>query len=425
MTLRIERDRVVVGRLWPRELFFEELQSVCAAADRVVLETTTGRRFRVRSADADAPAAATLLGEIIEGVEGAVSRTRTVADVAREIARRIALRGFFAPSLASYLLRAGAALGASDLHLEPGGSGMTVSLRIDGWLHPAGEIPACDAARLTGRLKVLAGVHLHIVDAHQHGRVKVGDTEGDARITFVPTVTGAAITIRFFDQRKGRCTLPDLGLLPVEAEAIATALAAPEGLVVIAGPSGSGKTTTLYAALRHVLATRGGAARAITVEDPVEHRIEGVVQLEAHGERMADLIRQALRLDAQVLCVGEVRDPASAALMVEAAHTGHLVLATLHAPSAERVAARLCDLGVDPEKLRASLRGVIAQRLVRLRCACPKGAVASGCGCGGTGYLGRAAVAEVLGATPSLAEALRARVAAGRTDDAESRRITG
>ncbi|HEY0779068.1 MAG TPA: ATPase, T2SS/T4P/T4SS family, partial [Gemmatirosa sp.] len=171
-------------------------------------------------------------------------------------------------------------------------------------------------------------------------------------------------------------SLDALGILPSDAARLGRLLDAREGLILVTGPTGSGKTTTLYAALRRILA-RGGV-NVITVEDPVERRLPGVVQVQIHdkaGLSFAAALRAILRQDPDVILVGEVRDRETAAIAAQAAMTGHLVLATLHTTDAASAVTRLADVGVEPFKLAAALRGVVAQRLVRRLCAACRRAV--------------------------------------------------
>jgi len=240
----------------------------------------------------------------------------------------------------------------------------------------------------------------------------------DLRVSTLPAARGEKVVIRILDARATTLALDALGLAEADAARLDAVLDAREGLVLVTGPTGSGKTTTLYAALRQV--QRRGV-NVVTVEDPVEYRLAGIVQVQVNeraGLSFAAALRSILRQDPDVVLVGEIRDRETAAIAVQASLTGHLVLSTLHTIDAASAVTRLVDLGVEPFKIAAALRGVVAQRLLRRLCdACrrpvapgwthprlaglpPDGEAcfaAAGCpACGGSGYRGRAAVVEIL-----------------------------
>ncbi len=260
---------------------------------------------------------------------------------------------------------------ASDLHVEAGDDGATVRLRVDGVMLPGPPVPRPLAAAVASRLKILAGLDIADRLRPQDGRalVRAAGRPVELRVSSLPSVRGENLVLRLLDPDAGLASLDALGLLPADAARLAHLFDAREGLVLVTGPTGSGKTTTLYAALGRVLA-RGGV-NVITVENPVERRIPGVVQVQTHeraGLTFAAALRAILRQDPDVVLVGEVRDPETAAVAAQAALTGHLVLATLHTVDAVGAVARLADVGVEPFKLAAALRGVVAQRLLRRLC---------------------------------------------------------
>jgi Tfp pilus assembly pilus retraction ATPase PilT/8-oxo-dGTP pyrophosphatase MutT (NUDIX family) len=249
----------------------------------------------------------------------------------------------------------------------------------------------------------------------------------DLRVSTLPASHGEKVVIRILDSRAALRSVESLGLDPVDGPRIQKLLEVREGLILVTGPTGSGKTTTLYAALR-LLLHRG--VNIITVEDPVEYRIPGIVQVQIHekaGLTFASALRSVLRQDPDVLLIGEIRDRETAAIALQASLTGHLVFATLHTNDACSSITRLTDLGVDSAKLAGALKGVVAQRLIRRLCpACklvanagvPRRLVGSipedsmiyvpvGCReCSMTGYAGRVAVTEVLVATPGIERAI-------------------
>ena len=345
------------------------------------------------------------------------------------------------------LLASAVRLRASDLHLEAGDLGATARLRVDGVLRDGPTIPRSLALSLASRLKIVAGLDIADRLRPQDGRARVtiGGRTVDLRVSSLPSVRGENLVVRLSDPTAGLESIESLGLLPSDAARLGKLLEAKEGLILVTGPTGSGKTTTLYAALRRILA-RGGV-NVITVEDPVERRLPGVVQVQIHdkaGLSFAAALRAILRQDPDVILVGEVRDRETASIAAQAAMTGHLVLATLHTTDAASAVTRLADIGVEPFKIAAALRGVVAQRLVRRLCAACRRAVPPGwrdprlagrapegllcwqaappattdparCpACDGAGYRGRVPALEVLLATDEVARV----VAAGGSHDA-------
>lgn len=419
------------GALRRRTLYFEELAAVSAEADRLRLALHDGEAVTIRLADGEAGRLAAEVGAVLAPADVAADVPALRATVEAQAARR----GFAAAPFVEGLLRSAAALGASDLHAQPDlAGGHALTLRVDGVVHALGTLERGRALRVIGRLKILAGVQVHRDDVPQEGRAPLpGGSGGFVRLGFAPGVGGEAVTIRLFDRLKGEARLAALGFSAGVQAGLDALLGAPHGVLLFAGPSASGKTTTLYTALRALLARAEGSRRALTVEDPVEYRLPGVVQLEpdpGRGLAGADLLRAALRQDADVLVVGEARDAESVALMLRAGLTGHLVLGTVHAGNAAEAWARLQELGAEPAVLGRAVRGILAQRLVRRRC-CPAGCPA----CDHTGYRGRIALGELR--TPDDAwlagaprdDALRADaarlLAAGLTDAAEVERVLG
>jgi type II secretory ATPase GspE/PulE/Tfp pilus assembly ATPase PilB-like protein len=288
------------------------------------------------------------------------------------------------------------------------------------------------------RLKVLARLMTYRTDVPQEGRLDpsglggAAPSLGGARVSVMPTVHGEKVVVRFFFARRGAdgagvagppVRLDELGLRPDDHAALTGLFARPEGLLLLTGPAGSGKTTTLYACLRHLALGARGARQIVSIEDPVENVQEGVTQVEinpAAGLDFAAALRALLRQDPEVVMVGEVRDRETAAIAVQAALTGHLILSTVHAASAPEVLLRLADLGVEPSLIAGVVTGVLAQRLVRRLClecrtatANPEepyraGPRSAGClACRGTGYRGRILVAELLRPSDAMRTAFR------------------
>jgi type IV pilus assembly protein PilB len=256
---------------------------------------------------------------------------------------------------------------ASDLHFEPAGDALQVRLRVDGVLALLPPVPAGLEAAVVSRLKVLANLDLAEHRLPQDGRIRFA-ADGravDLRISTLPTWCGESVVLRVLDPGAVQTGLDELGLPPDILAGFSGAIARPHGLVLVTGPTGAGKTTTLYAALRRL---NRPDVRIITVEDPVEYEIEGVMQVTvnpAAGLGFGPALRALLRQDPDVIMVGEIRDEETARTAVQAALTGHLVLSTLHTNDAVGAVTRLIDLGIEPYLVAAALEGVLAQRLVR------------------------------------------------------------
>ncbi len=325
----------------------------------------------------------------------------------------------------SDLLEKAVELRASDIHIEPFRSGLTVRLRIDGLLRaippPAGVLPQA----IISRIKILSGLNIAERRLPQDGaaQLHVGKTDLDIRVAIMPTQHGESAVIRLLPTDRGLLAIERLGFLPPDERKLRDLLKLPHGMIVVTGPTGSGKTTTLATVLSIL---NEPTRKILTIEDPVEYEIPGVNQSQAKpniGLTFAAAMRAFVRQDPDVIMVGEVRDSETAHIAVHAALTGHLVLTTLHTETAAAAVPRLLDLGVEGFLLKSTLRAVIAQRLVRQLCdRCkvkrdirlidfaddprlralgfklgeaiyePKGCER----CGGTGYRGRVGVFEVL-----------------------------
>ncbi len=307
---------------------------------------------------------------------------------------------------------------AADVHLEPYQGEFRIRMRVDGVLYEIDPPPAHLAPALISRVKVLANLDISETRMPQDGRIEmvVDGSPVDLRVSTVPIQGGESVVLRILDRRSLKLDLSQLGLLEDEREQMVDFVGRPHGIVLVTGPTGSGKTTTLYSLLSTI---NDPVRKVLTVEDPVEYDLEGIVQVpvnEAIGVNYARVLRTMLRQDPDVILVGEIRDPETAQIAVEAALTGHLVLSTLHTNDAPSTITRMVDLGVEPFLLAATLEGIVAQRLVR--CVCPDcGAPAEpdpelcqkagvepapqtrgkGCDtCHYTGYRGRTAIYEVL-----------------------------
>src|SRR5437899_1303730 len=333
---------------------------------------------------------------------------------------------------------------ASDIHVEPEEGGVAVRYRIDGVLRQVMKIPRQAGLPLISRIKIMSSLDIADRLRPQDGRarVAVNGQPIDLRVSTLPAQLGEKVVIRILDSRATVKSLESLGLNPGEADAIKRLLENHEGILLVTGPTGSGKTTTLYSAINQI---KSEGVNIVTVEDPVEYRMQGIVQVQVQekaGLTFAAALRSILRQDPNVVLIGEIRDKETAQIAVQASLTGHLVLSTLHTNDAANAVTRLVDIGVESYKIAASLRGVVAQRLMRKLCpTCkevwieapperlrrwiPKGTPlyrAAGCpDCAMTGYRGRFSILEILTMTPELERLIAAGEAANRIAEAAQR----
>ncbi len=311
---------------------------------------------------------------------------------------------------------------ASDVHIEPFEHQLRVRYRIDGVLHETKthrEARRFQAA-IVSRIKIMAGLNIAEKRLPQDGRIrmKVQGRDIDVRVSVIPTLTGEDVVLRLLDQSSVKPGLVDLGMEPDTLRTFERIISQPNGIFLVTGPTGSGKTTSLYAALS---AINTPDRKIITLEDPVEYRLEGINQIQVHtasGFTFALGLRSILRHDPDCILVGEIRDLETAETAIRASLTGHFVFSTLHTNDAPSAVTRLIDMGVEPFLVSSSVEGLMAQRLVRIVCqACKRQEsiaphhaaslqlppeltsqwVGAGCeACRGTGYKGRAGVFELI-----------------------------
>ncbi|MEM1330686.1 MAG: GspE/PulE family protein [Planctomycetota bacterium] len=296
---------------------------------------------------------------------------------------------------------------ASDIHVHPQEERLVIRYRIDGMLVDAFTPPLSLASAISSRLKVMTELDIANRHSPQDGQtsVRIGEQKVDIRLSVIPTIHGERLVLRLLDQATTQLSLDAIGMSkPMQGE-LMDIVDRPNGMVLVTGPTGSGKTTTLYACLSRL---DRGSRNVMTIEDPVEYRLDGISQMEVNPKRhvtFAAGLRALLRQDPDVILVGEIRDQETAQLAIQASLTGHLVLGTLHTNDAPSAIPRLVDIGVEPYLITSSLLAVLAQRLLRRVCpVCggsgviphPEGGGERCENCLGTGYKGRLAVYEIM-----------------------------
>jgi len=259
---------------------------------------------------------------------------------------------------------------ASDIHVEPTKTGITVRFRIDGVLHEYPAPPKKWQNSIISRLKVLSGMDLAEKRVPLDGRIKLNipGKRLDVRVSSIPSIFGESIVMRLLDQSSVLMGLEDVGFLPDTVKTFVDLIKSPNGVILMTGPTGSGKTTTLYSALSTI---NNAETKIVTIEDPVEYMLDGINQVQINKDVDLDFsigLRAILRQSPDVIMVGEMRDLEAAEIGIRAALTGHLVFSTLHTNDAPSACVRLIDMGVKPFMVASSLQAVIAQRLLRRIC---------------------------------------------------------
>ncbi|MFB9148690.1 GspE/PulE family protein [Roseovarius ramblicola] len=340
--------------------------------------------------------------------------------------------------LVNQLLRRAVRASASDLHVEPHEAGLRARMRVDGMLQTVldrGDVPV---RRVISRLKVMAGLDIAETRLPQDGHIalRLGGRAIDVRVSTLPGNYGERVVMRLLDRSAGLMPLEQLGLRADQEATLKRLTDRPNGIILATGPTGSGKTTTLYSLLQ---LANDEVRNILTAEDPIEYDLPGISQTQINSEigmTFAAGLRAALRQDPDIILVGEIRDGETASIAAQASLTGHLVFSSLHANGSVGAVVRLRDLGLDDFLIAATLRGVIAQRLLRRLCAeCCEAQpldsadarhfeaagleapsahhAARGCdACNGTGYAGRVGIFEIL----EVSDALRAAIDAGQSE---------
>jgi len=379
--------------------------------------------------------------EGISAVDGALNQTETASKGDTDV-EELSFRGIAEDSspvvrLVNSTLYDALRADASDIHLESSLGGMTIRYRLDGVLSAVGSVPSIQLAeQVISRIKVMSELDIAERRVPQDGRfrVSIGGREVDLRVSIMPSIHGEDAVLRVLDKKSlsepsRGLQLTGLGFDEATAQVLRRLAGLPYGMFLVTGPTGSGKTTTLYAAISEI---NHGGDKIVTIEDPVEYQLPGVLQIpvnERKGLTFARGLRSILRHDPDKIMVGEIRDAETAQIAIQSALTGHLVFTTVHANNVFDVLGRFSHMGVDPYAFVSALNGILAQRLVRV--LCPNCAepdqpspelladsgltgvdlsafqfkIGRGCGhCRGTGYKGRKSIAEILHLTDSIRE---------------------
>ena len=260
--------------------------------------------------------------------------------------------------------------GASDIHIEPGAVNLTVRFRIDGILQEHANFQMRMHPGILSRIKILSSLNIAERQKPQDGRIqlKIGGKEFDLRVSTLPAYHGEKVVLRLLNREAIRVSIEDLGFSEKNYNIFLELIKEPYGIILVTGPTGSGKTTTLYAAINEINSVK---KNIITVEDPIEYQLPIINQVQVNPKKeltFANALRSILRQDPDVIMIGEIRDPETAAIAAESALTGHLVFSTLHTNDAPSSITRLIDMGIEPFLLSPSLLGILAQRLTRKIC---------------------------------------------------------
>ncbi|MCU7802088.1 MAG: type II secretion system ATPase GspE [Candidatus Thiodiazotropha sp. (ex Lucinoma borealis)] len=370
-----------------------------------------------------------VMGEIVDGLDGEEEAEESIEHLKDLASEAPIIR------LVNHILHRAVEVEASDIHIEPFEERLMVRYRIDGILTESESPPSHSTAAIISRIKIMAKLNIAEQRVPQDGRisVKIQGNELELRVSTVPTLYGESVVIRLLNKKSISFEFDSLGFGDISLARLQQSLQQPNGIILVTGPTGSGKSTTLYTALSQL---NKPGVKIITVEDPVEYKLEGINQIQVKpqvGMDFANALRAIVRQDPDIIMVGEMRDAETVRIAVQAALTGHLVLSTLHTNDAAGTVSRLLDMGVEPYLLASTVNAIVAQRLARRLCSQCKqaymadevlaqrfrhaGLVAGrepvklyqpiGCdACSDTGYSGRMNIAEVM----LISEAVRQQV---------------
>lgn len=368
------------------------------------------------------------------GLKTAMTRDHSGAEASELDVQRLRDMASEAPTirLVNQIITSAVELHASDIHIEPTIDSVLVRHRVDGRLRTAHTFAASMRAAITSRIKIIAKLDIAERRLPQDGRIKmaVRGVDIDFRVSTIPTSFGESVVMRILDRSRVELDFSKLGFSDLQIDALQGLLNEPNGIILVTGPTGSGKTTTLYTALK---ALNTPETKVFTVEDPIEYQLAGINQVQvqpAIGLDFPHALRSILRQDPDIIMIGEIRDLETARIAIQASLTGHLVLSTLHTNSAAAAITRLTDMGVENYLLGSTVKGVLAQRLVRRLCRhcsmphdCsvtwttnlsqrargiekhgpPDIRQARGCTeCDGSGFSGRSTIAELLLVSPDI-----------------------
>ncbi len=375
--IEIKGERVALAAIdpeLPAARHVAEMLSAKGYQVKVVVVSTSGMEAAWKFYQFIKPEAEEITGkvDIAKDRLDALKAQLTTIDAVHKAIEEIPITKASPPQLLEIILAGALGLRTSDIHTEAEDKKAKIRFRIDGLLHDIySDIPLGIYRTFVSRIKLLSQMKLNVREAAQDGRftIGLGGNDVEMRVSVIPAEFGETIVMRILDPSATMVGLPDLGLRPDNLELVKKQIARPNGLILNTGPTGSGKTTTLYAFLRTM---NDPTEKIITLEDPIEYRIEGIEQTQVNDEEgytFANGLRAIVRQDPDVILVGEVRDLETADIALQAALTGHLVLSTLHTNDAVGAVPRLINLGVKAVSIGPALSLAIAQRLVRVLCA--------------------------------------------------------